>query len=196
VTQSAQILEAASGAGWQPQRLVLTLLTALLIVASLGLMRWGWAGRARRQSDILPLPPVPPVPAGGTGHSDQPVTRATGRYLGATRAGEWLDRVVVHGLGVPSNAHIVVTGTGTWILRDGAPDLFISAGELGGVRHDRAGAGRVFEADGVLVITWNHGGTAIDLVLRIPDASASESVRSAIALASHSSSITTPGDNA
>ena len=196
MTQSAQILEAASGAGWQPQRVALTLLTGLLIVASLGLMRWGWVGRAGRQSDILALPPVPPVPASGADHSGEPVTTADGRYLGATRAGEWLDRVVVHGLGVPSRAQVVVTGRGTWILRDGAPDLFVSSRELAGVRHDRAGAGRVFETDGALVITWDHGGTAIDLALRIPDAPAAERVRSAIERASHTSSINTPGDRA
>lgn len=191
--QVVQILEAVPGADWQPERLALTLLTGVLILACLALMRWGWVGRARRQSDISPLPPVPAVPAGD---AHRGAVRADGRYLGATRSGDWLDRVVVHGLGVVSQADLVVADSGVWIVRHGAPSVFVASGDIAGVRHDRAGAGKVFEADGVLVISWNHDGTPIDLALRIPDAAAAEAARSAIDLAARSSSTTISGDTA
>lgn len=198
MTQSAQVLEAAFDAGWELRRVGLTLLTGGLIVACLGLMRWGWVRRAERQSDVSPLPPVPAIPGADDGDNGDEgrAVRADGRYLGATRSGDWLDRVVVHGLGVPSKAHLVVSDAGMWIVREGAPDIFVTAGSVTCVRHDRAGAGRVYEADGVLVVAWNHDGTPIDLALRVPDAMAADSVRSAIELASNSSSTTIPGDSA
>jgi len=68
-----------------------------------------------------------------------------------------------------------------WIVRDGAPDLFVEAGRVAGVRHDRGAAGRVLEKDGVLVITWRHGDQPIDLGLRVRDAVAAEAVRAAVA---------------
>lgn len=183
MTQLVQVAAAAPVTDW-PQRLALTVLMGVLVITVLGLMRWGWVRRAGRQSDVAPLPAAPPAPAVADegGAAEAPVW-AKGRYLGATRSGDWLDRIVVHGLGVPSKAHLVASGQGLWILRDGAPDLFIAAGDVAGVRHDRAGGGRVLEADGVLLITWNHGGTLIDIGLRVPDAVAAESLRSAIEVA-------------
>ncbi len=192
MTQLVQVVSAASVTDW-PQRLALTLLMGVLVVTVLGLMRWGWVRRAGRQSDVAPLPAMPPAPAVVDGQVGAPVS-AKGRYLGATRSGDWLDRIVVHGLGVPSKAHLVASGQGLWILRDGAPDLFIAASDVAGVRHDRASAGRVLEADGVLLITWNHGGTLIDIGVRVPDAAVAESVRSAIELAADISSTTNQGD--
>jgi hypothetical protein len=155
-----------------PERAALTVLVVALLLLVLALMRWGWVRRGRRQSDVPPLPPVPALPA----TPDVPA-----RYLGATRSGDWLDRVVVHGLGVPSAARVTVTSAGVWIVRDGAPDLFVAADHVVGVRHDRGAAGRVLEQDGVLVITWRHGDQPLDLGLRVRDALAAESVRAAVA---------------
>ncbi|MEO8107891.1 MAG: hypothetical protein ABI720_11300, partial [Actinomycetes bacterium] len=156
--------------------------------------------RAVSQSDLVPLPAVPPVPpvppvspvpAGGD--ADGWVVRGVGRYLGATRSGDWLDRIVVHGLGVPSKAQVVVSDQGVWILRQGAADLFIASGDVVDVRHDRASAGRVLEAEGVLLITWSHNGTLIDIGLRVPEAAVAESLRVAIV---QTSSITNQGEPA
>ena len=170
--QRLEVVADASVSDW-PQRTALTLLFCALIVAVLALMRRGWVRRAARQLDVVPLPavPSPPTLAGGV----------AGRYLGATRTGDWLDRLVVHGLGVPSKARAVVSDQGIWILRSGAPDLFIAPSAVVQVRHDRAAAGRVLETNGVLVITWDHCGTLIDVGLRVADASGAESLRVAIA---------------
>ncbi|HEX5018801.1 MAG TPA: hypothetical protein VFX15_14580 [Actinomycetes bacterium] len=107
------------------------------------------------------------------------------RYLGANRSGDWLDRIVVHGLGVPSAARVWVQAAaghpvaGIWVVRDGAPDIFIAADEVVGARHDRAAASRAYGPGGVLVITWQHDAD-VDIGLRIPDAARAEAVRAAV----------------
>ena len=60
-------------------------------------------GAAVRAADLPAVPADPGPPVG------DPID---GRYLASTTAGDWLDRVVVHGLGVPSRAQVLVTRTG------------------------------------------------------------------------------------
>ena len=73
---------------WQS---VLVLL-ALLLLAYLAMWR-GWRRRAKKH-DLPPLVPTPPV-------ADLPEAKLVGgaRYFGTTVSGDWLDRVVAHGLG-------------------------------------------------------------------------------------------------
>lgn len=168
---AVDVLASAPVTDW-PERLLLTALLALLLLAVIGLMRLGWVRRGRRQQDIAPLPPVPPLPQQGLMVSGVPA-----RYLGTTRAGDWLDRVVVQGLGVPSSAQVAVGADGVWCLRTGAPDLFIPAGRLVEARHDRGHAGKVYEAGGVLVLTWRHDAATLETGLRVRDAEAAEDVR-------------------
>ena len=188
----------SSVADW-PERVLLTLGVLVAILGSLALMRRGWNRRAVRQRDVGALPFVPPIPAHSGPHD---VTNVSARYLGASRAGDWLDRVVANGLGVPSNAHVSVrtspaTPTGVWVLRTGATDLFVAASELDSVRHDRAVAGRAYERDGVLVLTWNHGGSLIDVGLRVHDSDRAELLRKAIESAERAAGASTAsGDRA
>ena len=200
------VLASAQVTDW-PERIGLTLGVVALIGAVLGLMRWGWVRRGRRQIDIGPLPEVPQIPgasAGETAGSAVEVTGVAARYLGATRSGDWLDRIVVHGLGVPSAAEVTVRNQGVWVIRAGAPDIFAAAPDVVGARHDRGIAGRVLETDGVLVISWRHGEQVIDLGLRVRDARRAEAVRAAVdAIATDQSppidpalSTTTSGDPA
>lgn len=174
------VLASAPVTDW-PERIALTLLVAAAIASVLALMRWGWVARGRRQGDIVPLPDVPELPATPLDADQLAVSDVPARYLGAARSGDWLDRVVVHGLGVPSAARVTISGQGVWVTRSGAPDIFVAADELAGVRHDRAMAGRVLEQDGILVVTWRHRDRLIDLGLRVRDAVAAEAVRAAIA---------------
>jgi hypothetical protein len=165
------------------ERVLLTAAVVAVIVSCLLLMRLGWVHRAERQGDITPLPSVPPIPPP---RDDDDVSNVEARYLGATRHGDWLDRVVAHGLGVPSLASVSVRQTrphkagGVWILRAGAPDIFVPARDVVAARHDRAAAGRAFEADGVMVITWKHDTSELDLGLRIRDAGRAEELRVAV----------------
>jgi len=202
VTAVCTLLASAQVTDW-PERIGLTLGVVALIGAVLGLMRWGWVRRGRRQSDIGPLPAVPPIsraPGGAAPGEAAPgsavdVTGVSARYLGATRSGDWLDRIVVHGLGVPSSAEVTVGSQGVWVLRSGAPDIFAAATDVVAARHDRGIAGRVLETDGVLVITWRHGGQHIDLGLRVRDALAAEELRCAVdALATNATNQSLPSD--
>lgn len=173
------------------ERTVLTAIVVVAILTCLALMRWGWVRRGRRQSDVPPLLPVPDVPV-ALGSRD--VTGTAARYVGANRSGDWLDRVVVHTLGAPSAALVTVRTAGAkaeqpapespvagvWVSRQGAPDIFVPAEQVLDVRHDRAAGGSAFEAGGVLVITWRHGGGSIDLGLRVRDPAEAEGLRIAV----------------
>ena len=197
MTAVCTLLASAPVTDW-PERIGLTLGVIALIGVVLGLMRWGWVRRGRRQSDIDPLPAVPEIPGTpgeGAPRDSVDIRGVSARYLGATRSGDWLDRIVVHGLGVPSSAEVTVGSQGVWVLRSGAPDIFAAATDVVAARHDRGIAGRVLETDGVLVITWRHGGQHIDLGLRVRDALAAEELRCAVdALATNATNQSLPSD--
>jgi hypothetical protein len=118
----------------------------LLVVLVYWLMRQGWNWRRTLQSDLPALPAVPEDP--GT-----PLLEADGRYHGTTTAGNWLDRVVAHGLGTRSLAGLVLTERGLLISRPGDVDLWLPAEQLTGARTDSGIAGKVVPA-GLLVIGW------------------------------------------
>ncbi len=151
----APFTEQAQVTNW-PLRLALI----AVVVAVIALAVWGmavsWSRRGRSQQAIAGagLPPVRPV-----GEWLAPVP---GRYLATTRTPDWLDRVVVHGLGVPSNASVSVGSAGVLIERQGANDVFIPAEDLAGVRLDRGIAGAVYEQGGVVLFTWKLGDTLLD----------------------------------
>ncbi|MFL6179836.1 MAG: hypothetical protein ACJ74E_08310 [Actinomycetes bacterium] len=182
VTRVAHVAVVASDGMW-PERLFLTAVVLAGIAVCLVLMRWGWVRRGRRQHDVAELAVVPPMPEERLA-SD--LTDVEARFLGANRTGDWLDRVVVHGLGVPSAALVSVRTAvgapdrGVWIRRRGAPDIFVSGRDVCGVRHDRAAAGRAYEANGVLVIAWCHQQQALDLGLRVRDPVMAERLRTSI----------------
>ncbi|MDH6575934.1 hypothetical protein [Kitasatospora sp. MAP5-34] len=128
----------------------------LLIVIGLvyWLMRQGWNWRRTLQSDLPELPAVPADP--GTA-----LLETSGRYHGSTTAGNWLDRVVAHGLGTRSLAELTLTERGLLVRRPGDVDLWIPAEALTGARQDSGIAGKVVPA-GLLVVTWTHHSMALD----------------------------------
>lgn len=142
-------------------RLLLVLVVLGVIVGATWLMWLGWRHRARRQAD-LPALPVPPADLGA-----DLIGPLEGRYLGTTTAGDWLDRVVVHGLGVPSRCGVRVTTAGVQLERVGAPDVFIPSAQLSAARLDKGIAGQVYEDGGVLVLTWLLGSRTLDSGLRL-----------------------------
>jgi hypothetical protein len=128
----------------------------LLFVALLyWLMRQGWKWRGTLQGDLPPLP----APPGDPGEERR---RLSGRYHGSTTAGQWLDRIVAHGLGVRSRAEVTLTDRGVDVRRPGAQDFFIPADRLHGARLERGIAGKVLTEGGLLVITWEHGDRRLD----------------------------------
>ncbi len=128
----------------------------LLFVALLyWLMRQGWKWRGTLQGDLPELPAAPAAPA-------EERLRLTGRYHGSTSAGQWLDRIVAHGLGVRSRAEVTLTDLGVHVVRPGAQDFFVPAEKLRGARLDKGIAGKVLTEGGLLVITWEHGDRRLD----------------------------------
>lgn len=122
------------------------------------LMRRAWHERGRRQED---LPPLPAVPAGAA-DAESALLASAGRYHGSTTAGQWLDRIIAHGLGTRSRAELTWTEAGLAVVRPGAQDFFIPAGQLRGARLDKAIAGKVLTEGGLLIVTWEHGGQLLD----------------------------------
>ncbi|GAA2436986.1 hypothetical protein [Streptomyces macrosporus] len=128
---------------------------ALIVALLYWLMREGWKWRAVLQSDLPDLPRTPADPG-------EPKLTMTGRYHGSTTAGQWLDRIVAHGLGARSRVELTLTERGVDVVRPGANDFFIPADRLRGARLDKGIAGKVLTEDGLLVITWEHGGRLLD----------------------------------
>jgi hypothetical protein len=136
----------------------LGILGTLLVLAAgyLGMYR-GWRNRQSRQADLAPLPTAP----------EHTIRGVEGVYVATTSAGDWMDRIAVHELGVRSNADLAVSEAGLIFHRQGAADVFIPADHLTGVRTDRGIAGKVTaEKSGLVVVTWTHDGRELDTGFR------------------------------
>lgn len=147
--KSADVTDWAARIGW--------VVGLLLFVAFVyWLMRQGWKWRGSLQSDLPELPQAPE-------EADGDVTlRLSGRYHGSTTAGQWLDRIVAHGLGVRSRVELTLTDAGVDVVRPGATDFFVPAGQLRAARLDKGIAGKVLAEGGLLVLTWQHGDRLLD----------------------------------
>ena len=136
----------------------LGILGTLLVLAAgyFGMYR-GWRNRQSRQADLAPLPTAP-----------KDTTRGIeGVYVATTSAGDWMDRIAVHELGVRATADLAVSEAGLIFHRQGAADVFIPADRLTGVRTDRGIAGKVTaEKSGLVVVTWTHDGRELDTGFR------------------------------
>jgi hypothetical protein len=148
VRHSAKVTDWTDRIGW---------IVGLVLVVALvyWLMRQGWQWRRTLQGGLPPLPQAPADPG-------RELLAMDGRYHGSTTAGQWLDRIVAHGLGVRSRARLTLTERGLLVDRTGAPGFFVPAGALRGARLDKAIAGKVLPEGGLLVVTWELGGTLID----------------------------------
>jgi hypothetical protein len=135
------------------------LLTVVLVGVALVLIWLGWRNRLRRQADVDPLPAVP-VELGS------PLAAADGQYVASTTAGDWLDRIAVHGLGIRTNAELSVRPEGVLFERSGTGPLFIPAARLTGVRQESGMAGKFVEKDGLLVLSWMLGTHELDTGFR------------------------------
>ncbi|MFC6159623.1 hypothetical protein ACFWUU_09810 [Kribbella sp. NPDC058693] len=136
----------------------LGILGTLLVLAAgyFGMYR-GWRNRQSRQSDLAPLPAAPADKLRGV----------EGVYVATTSAGDWMDRIAVHELGVRSIADLAVSEAGLIFHRQGATDVFIPVDQLTGVRTDRGIAGKVTaEKSGLVVVTWTHDGRELDTGFR------------------------------
>ncbi|HEY9409832.1 MAG TPA: hypothetical protein VIP77_09675 [Jiangellaceae bacterium] len=131
----------------------------VLLVGGYALMWLGWRRRRLRQSDLAALPAdLPEAP--------KILEGIDGVYIGTTIAGDWLDRVVPHTLGLRSPALVTVSAAGVTVDRSPEPTVSIATTALHAVRVDRAGAGRAVRHDEYLILTWRHGGHLLDTAIR------------------------------
>lgn len=130
------------------QGVTVLVLVAVLLLAWWG-MRAGWE-RRRRRTEVA-VPSVADVPADPGEALVGPVEAV---YVSTTTAGDWLDRVVAHDLGVRSPAQVTVHATGVVVRRTGARDLFLPAAALRGAAVAPGIAGKVVGRDALVVLTW------------------------------------------
>jgi hypothetical protein len=130
-----------------------------LIALALWAMRRGWVHRQGRQADVPAPADVPPAGA----LLSPPVE---GLFAGTGSHGDWMDRLVVHDLGVRSRATIAWGQEGIWLDRQGARSVFIPASDVVGIRTDRGVAGTVRSKDGMVVVTWRLGDRVVDTGFR------------------------------
>ncbi|MFE9021776.1 hypothetical protein ACFYNL_24920 [Streptomyces sp. NPDC007808] len=146
--KSAEVTDWAARIGW-----VVGL--ALFVALVYWLMREGWKWRGTLQGDLPELPSAPDDPGPAR-------LSMSGRYHGSTTAGQWLDRIVAHGLGTRSRVELTLTDAGLDVVRPGATDFFVPAAQLREARLDKGIAGKVLTEGGLLVVTWAHGERLID----------------------------------
>ncbi|WP_369143150.1 hypothetical protein [Streptomyces sp. R44] len=146
--KSAEVTDWAGRLGWVAGLL-------LFVVFVYWLMRQGWKWRGSLQSDLPELPTAPDT----TGEARLTLS---GRYHGSTTAGQWLDRIVAHGLGTRSRVELTLTDAGIEVVRPGANDFFLPAAALREARLDKGIAGKVLAEGGLLIVTWEHGGKLLD----------------------------------
>lgn len=147
------------------ERTVPAILTMLLVVVVFGLMWWGWRSKLKRQSDVAPLPEVPD-------DLGAPTMSISGQYVVTTSAGDWLDRIAVHGLGIRTRATLNVYPGGILIARTGSADIYIAADELREITTQSGMAGKFVEKEGLVVITWVLGALDVDTGFRTTEAEA------------------------
>ena len=156
-------------------RIALTVAVLAVIALAVWGMRRGWQNKAKRQADL-------PVPASApTAESPTLCDPISGTFLATTISGDWLNRIVVHSLGVPSKVVATVHQDGLLLEREGEPNIFIERAELSAVRLDRGLAGEVYEAGSVVIVTWTIGEASLDTGIR--PAHTSDTITLATALA-------------
>jgi hypothetical protein len=147
-----------------PARLALTAGMFAIIAAIYLLMLRSWR-RRRRDQQYLPqlLPALPDEPA------PEALFSCEGIYASTTPAGRWMERIVAQGLGVRSEVRVVVRNEGVSLHRRGAQSFLIPSDALSGADSAAGIAGKVVGGDGIAVIDWTWGDSALTTGVRIID---------------------------
>ncbi len=149
-------------------------LTVAIVGAVFALMAVGWRNRLRRQAAV-PTPPAAPADPGPE------LYRTEGQYVATTTAGDWLDRIAVHGLGVRSEAVVTVHPDGVLLARRGAPDVYVPRSDLTGVRLESGMTGKFVEKNGLVVLSWRLNGEGVDTGFRTRHATDKAQLLAAVA---------------
>ena len=142
-------------------RTVATIITALVLLAVLGLMLRSWRRRTRRDAT---LPAGYPQPA----ERGRELASAAALYVATTPRDAPLERLNIPGLGFRARGGVTVTELGVLLELAGSPALFIPADAVQLVADATVAIDRVVEPGGLLLLGWRLSTTG-------PDASGSDS---------------------
>lgn len=154
-------------------RLLPTLIIALVILGVFALMVHGWASRRRRQAGI-----ARPVPA--PDNLGPASLNVEGWYVATTVADEPLERIAVHGLGFRARATASVHPEGVVLTVRGQPPILIAPATLRGAGRATWTIDRVVERDGLVLIGWMLGDSPVDSYLRLPEPTAAAALVAAV----------------
>ncbi|MET3806785.1 hypothetical protein ABIB25_003805 [Nakamurella sp. UYEF19] len=145
-------------------RTLLTFGLILVILLSAYGLFVGWRHRMQRQSGVAELPAAP------DDLGEELFQPLTGLYVSTTVSGSWQDRIVASGLGRRAAATLHLARSGILIERIGEGEIFIPVDDLEAIGTAPGIAGKVMAMpDGILVLTWNLGGSRVDSGLRLDD---------------------------
>lgn len=130
----------------------------VVVVVILSLMVLSWRRRGRSQAH-LPAPTVVPADIGTA------IGTFEGLYLATTPNNDRLNRITVHGLGYRERGNIVVATDGFVLLGD----KFIPVASVTGVSRASWTIDRGVEPNGLSVVSWTLGETALDSYFRLDD---------------------------
>ena len=128
-------------------RTVATIITALVLLAVLGLMLRSWRRRTRRDAT---LPAGYPEPA----DHGRELASAAALYVATTPRDAPLERLNIPGLGFRARGGVTVTEQGVLLELAGSPALFIPADAVQLVADATVAIDRVVEPGGLLLLGW------------------------------------------
>ena len=143
-------------------RAVYTLATLAIVAALCLLMLKGWRARQRRQADL-------PAPRTTAPIAEPLLPSVEGLFIGTTTAGDWLDRIAVHGLSDRGAGWLALTADGVTVERDGMPDLHLPIDSIRGAAPGARLAGKVVGTDGLLLVDWRLGDRLLTSGFRADD---------------------------
>ena len=137
------------------------LVSSALVLGLGGVVLWGmvsgWRHRTARTTGLVPV--LPDIPAAGARERGVARTAALeAAYVSTTTAGDWLDRVTAHDLGLPGPAVVQVFDSGVLVERQGATDLFLPADALRAAGTTTGMAGKFVGGASIVVLTWEAPG--------------------------------------
>lgn len=155
-------------------KLLPTLVIAVLVALVFAGFALGWRARQRRQASLPALAEVP-AELGETLHVDD------GFYVATTKAEAPTDRIAVAGLGWRGRAGVTVATRGILLSIAGGREVFIPSAAVVGVGRATWTIDRVVGRDGLVFVRWTWGEQAVDTYLRPADPDALTSALTKIA---------------
>lgn len=135
------------------------IVTVAICVLAIALMLLGWSHRKKRQTGIQAPETLP-------SSLTEPRVEGEGTYVVTTFAGQHLERIAAHELGVRCAAALSVGEDGVAIYRTEAENFYIPAEQIAGITTVRGMVGKFVEDGGVIVIRHSLGETSVDTGFR------------------------------